>query len=395
MRSFAQSIVETVREPLLVLDAELRVREASASFYRTFQVSQEETVDRLLYELGEGQWNTLPLRKLLDELNTTGQAFIDVEVQHEFPRIGHRTMLLNARRVYGDDDCTPRILLAIGDVTEKQAAQEELKRLKVELEHRVRERTSQLEASIRELEAFCYSVSHDLRAPLRAIDGFSLELLTSYRTQLDDRGRHYLDRIRAGSQRMAQLIDDLLQLSRLSRSDLQLQEVDLSAMALEVAEELRQQEPDRDVAFFIEPRVIGHGDARQLRVILDNLLGNAWKFTGKHPNATIAFGQAECEDGPAYYVRDDGAGFDMAESDKLFGVFQRLHTERDYAGTGIGLATVQRLIHRHGGRVWAQGAVDRGAVFSFTLPIQPESNTTVRSSSRDGGQFLHDGSKDG
>jgi signal transduction histidine kinase len=372
MRPFAQSIVETVREPLLVLDAELRVWEANASFYQAFQVSKGQTEGRPVHELGAGQWNIPPLRQLLDEVNATGQAFRDFEVDHDFPGLGRRAMLLNARRVYRDDDHAPMLLLAIEDVTETKKAQEELRRVNAELEHRVRERTAQLEASNKELEAFCYSVSHDLRAPLRAIDGFSQELLANYAGRLDGQGRHYLERIRAGSQRMARLIDDLLQLSRLTRSELRHQQVDLSGMAREVADELRRREPRREVTFVIEPGVSGFGDSRLLRLVLENLLGNAWKFTTKQSAATIAFGRAESEGGPAYFVRDNGAGFDMAFADKLFGAFQRLHSDRDFPGTGIGLAIVQRVIHRHGGRVWAEGAVEQGARFSFTLPRRPE-----------------------
>jgi signal transduction histidine kinase len=369
MRPFAQSIVETVRESLLVLDAELRVWEANASFYQAFQVSPEQTERRPVHELGAGQWDIPPLRQLLDEVNATGQELRDFEVDHDFPGLGRRAMLLNARRVYREDDHASMILLAIEDVTARKQAQEELRRANAELERRVRERTAQLEASNKELEAFCYSVSHDLRAPLRAIDGFSQELLASYAGRLDDQGRHYLERIRAGSQRMAQLIDDLLQLSRLSRGEMQQQCVDLSGVAREVADELRRREPGRDVTFAIEPGVGGFGDPRLLRLVLENLLGNAWKFTAKHPRATIAFGRAESGDGPAYFVRDDGAGFDMAFADKLFGAFQRLHGDRDFPGTGIGLAIVQRVIQRHGGRAWGEGAEERGASFWFTLPL--------------------------
>ena len=368
MRSFAQSIVETVREPLLVLDAELRVRVANASFYQLFQLSPEQTEGRPLHKLGTSQLDIPSLHQLLDEVNATGQAFSNFAVDHDIAGIGRRAMLLNARRVYHEDDHAPMILLAIEDVTEKKKVQEELRRMNAELESRVRERTAQLEASNKELEAFCYSVSHDLRAPLRAIDGFSQELLTSYTGRLDDKGRHFLERIRAGSQRMAQLIDDILLLSRLSRGDLQYQPIDLSGMAREVADDLRHREPGRDVTFIIEPGVHGFGDSRMLRLVLENLIGNAWKFTAKRPRATIAFGRSESQGGLAYFVRDDGAGFDMAFAGKLFGAFQRLHSDRDFPGAGIGLAIVQRVIHRHDGRVWGEGVVERGATFSFTLP---------------------------
>jgi light-regulated signal transduction histidine kinase (bacteriophytochrome) len=324
------------------------------------------------------------LRQLLDQVNATGQAFKNFAVNHHFAGIGRRAMLLNARRVYHEDDCAPMILLAIEDVTEKKKAQEQLRRLNAELEYRVRERTAQLEASNKELEAFCYSVSHDLRAPLRAIDGFSQELLTSYAGRLDDLGRHYLERIRAGSQRMAQLIDDLLLLSRLSRSDMQYEQIDLSGMAQDVADDLRQRVPERDVTLIIEPGVSGFGDPRMLRLVLENLINNAWKFTSKHRQATIAFGRAESEGQPAYFVRDDGAGFDMAFAGKLFGAFQRLHSDQDFPGTGIGLAIVQRVIHRHGGRVWGEGNVGRGATFSFALPPPPAAPIPDRPLSRQG-----------
>jgi signal transduction histidine kinase len=366
MHSVAQSIVETVRQPLLVLDAGFRVRGANAGFCQAFQVAREQTEGCHLYDLGAGQWNIPRLRRLLDDVNATGQAFSDLEVDHDFPGLGRRVMLLNGRRVYHEDDHAPMILLAIEDVTEKMKAKEKLLRLNAELEYR----TAQLEASNQELEAFCYSVSHDLRAPLRAIDGFSQELLENYAGQFHDQGRHYLKRIRAGSQRMAQLIDDLLQLSRLTRSDIRHQPIDLSDLAREVADNLRQCEPERDVNFVIEPDISALGDARLLRLALENLLGNSWKFTAKHPKATIAFGRAECEGGPAYFVRDDGAGFDMTFAGRLFGAFQRLHSDRDFSGTGIGLAIVQRVIQRHGGRVWGEAAVERGAAFWFTLPYQ-------------------------
>jgi PAS domain S-box-containing protein len=391
MRSVAQSIVETVREPLLVLDAELRIREANTSFYRLFQLSPEQAEGRPFHELGTSQLDIPSLRQLLDEVNDTGKAFWNFAVDHNFAGIGRRAILLNARRVYHEDDHAPMILLAIEDVTEKKKAQEELRQLNAELEYRVRERTAQLEASHRELEAFCYSVSHDLRAPLRAIDGFSQELLTSYAGRLDDLGRHFLERIRAGSQRMAQLIDDLLQLSRLTRSDLQHEQIDLSGMAQEVADDLRRQAPGRDVTFVIEPGVSAFGDPRMLRHVLENLVSNAWKFTAKRLQATIAFGQAESEDGPAYFVRDDGAGFDMAYAGKLFGAFQRLHSDHDFPGTGIGLAIVQRVIHRHGGRVWGEGAVGQGATFSFTIPALSSAPVGDRPPSREGDPRILDG----
>jgi PAS domain S-box-containing protein len=371
VQAFAQSIVETVRHPLLVLDLGLRVRKANAAFRRTFAVAQAETEGRLVRELGGGQWDIPRLREVLEEVARGGRPFEDFEVRHDFPNVGVKVMVLDARRVTNDADGTPMVLLAIEDVTDSRRAWDALYRLNRELDDRVGERTAQLEAANRELEAFAYSVSHDLRAPLRALDGFSDELLRSYPGRvLDDRGQHYLRRLRSGTQRMGRLIDDMLQLSRINRGEMSRETVDLSALAGEVAAELAGGEPGRRVAFAIEPGLSAVGDGALLRVALVNLLGNAWKFTSKKPTATITVGREEHEGVPAFFVRDDGAGFDMAHSSKLFGAFQRLHGEREFPGNGVGLATVQRVVHRHGGRVWAEGSPGQGAAFHFTLPTE-------------------------
>ena len=242
------------------------------------------------------------------------------------------------------------------DITERKRAEEAVK-----------EHATQLEASNQELEAFAYSVSHDLRAPLRSIDGFSQALLEDCADELDTQGKDYLERVRAGCQHMGQLIDDLLNLSRLTRREMHREAVDLSELAERIATRLRQAQAERQVEFVVVNDLIVQGDRTLLQVVLENLLGNAWKFTGTHPRARIEFGVAEVEGQPAYFVRDDGVGFDMAYADKLFGAFQRLHTVEEFPGTGIGLATVQRIVHRHGGRVWAEGAVEQGATFYFTL----------------------------
>jgi signal transduction histidine kinase len=308
----------------------------------------------------------------------------------------------------------------------RDRAQEALRRLNAELEQRVRERTAQLEAANKELEAFAYSVSHDLRAPLRGIDGWSLALVEDCADQLDARGRERLDLVRAEAQRMGRLIDDLLQLSRVTREQMELEPMDLSALAQSIAAALRQSEPARRVEFVIAPGIVAHGDAKLLRIVLENLLGNAWKFTSQQPQARIEFGaipSVECQvssDGrsdewrvtsagtsaewrvtsaekkpavvspstfshqpltmnlqpstinsqpsPVYFVRDNGVGFDMAYAGKLFAPFQRLHKASEFPGTGVGLATVQRIIHRHGGRVWAEAEVGQGATVFFTMP---------------------------
>jgi len=221
----------------------------------------------------------------------------------------------------------------------------------------------ELEGTNRELEAFSYSVSHDLRAPLRTIDGFSQILSEDYGEKLDDEGLDYLARVRTASRHMAELIDDLLDLSRVGRRPLRRERVDLSALATGIAEDLKASGPDREVDFVVEEGVVARCDVGLLKVALENLLGNAWKFTSREERATIRFGAS----GGAFYVSDDGAGFDAAYKDKLFGAFQRLHGPEEFEGTGIGLATVARIVHRHGGEVWAEGAVGEGATFFFTL----------------------------
>lgn len=243
----------------------------------------------------------------------------------------------------------------------------EVEILNLELEQRVKERTSELQATNAELEAFSYSVSHDLRAPLRSIDGFSAALVEDYGESFDAMGKNYLERIRVNSQTMADLIDGLLTLSRLTRAEMRRETVNLSEISADIIQQMRERDPQRKVNALVAPNLIAQGDGRLLRNVLENLLGNAWKFTAKTENARIEFGVTQEEGQTVYFVRDNGAGFDMTYSDKLFGAFQRLHGTKEYEGTGIGLATVQRIVRRHGGRIWAEGQVDAGATFYFTL----------------------------
>jgi light-regulated signal transduction histidine kinase (bacteriophytochrome) len=255
------------------------------------------------------------------------------------------------------------------EISERQQAEQRA----TDLNAGLRQAIIELKSVNKELESFSYSVSHDLRAPLRSIDGFSQALLEDCSQQLDETGQDYLYRIRTATQRMGYLIDDLLTLSRVTRSDMTQETVDLSRIAHRLANDLRQSQPQRLVEFEIQPGLIAKGDRTLLQVVLENFFNNAWKFTAKHPQAKIEFGAIPPGSGlasatqPTYFVRDDGAGFDMSYADKLFGPFQRLHGVQDFPGNGIGLATVQRIVHRHGGRVWAEGAVERGAVFYFTL----------------------------
>jgi signal transduction histidine kinase len=268
----------------------------------------------------------------------------------------------------GKKDEIGLLIAAFNEMLEQiQESHAALHRAHDELELRIEERTAQLTAANQELEAFSYSVSHDLRAPLRGIDGFSQALLEDCADRLDKQGKSHLHRIRAATQRMGLLIDDLLSLSRVTRTEIRKERVDLTAMARSIATELRRNQPDRRVEFRIEDGLASQADPRLLRIALVNLLGNAWKFTSKRTGACIEFGRSAGNGASAYFVRDNGAGFDPVYADRLFGAFRRLHAEQEFPGTGVGLAIVQRIIHRHGGRVWAEGGVAQGATFHFTL----------------------------
>lgn len=263
------------------------------------------------------------------------------------------------------------MLIVVGiDISARRQAEDEVLRLNESLEQRVRDRTAELTAANRELESFSYSVSHDLSSPLRGIDGFARILEEDYQAALDDDGRHYLQRIRAATQRMQRLIDDMLSLARVTRNELAIAELDLSALANRICVELRESEPERKVETLVRPGMEVAGDANLLSVALGNLLRNAWKFTGRHPTARIEFDTQQQNGETVYFVRDDGAGFDMRYAAKLFREFQRMHRQQDFEGSGIGLAIASRIIQRHGGRIWAEGAPGRGATFYFTLPSE-------------------------
>jgi len=218
-----------------------------------------------------------------------------------------------------------------------------------------------------ELEAFSHSVSHDLRAPLRSISGFSQALLENYKDRLDEQGQHCLERLSAASERMAELIDDLLLLSHVARAELKKSKVDLTALARSIMQELQKIQPERQVEFVLAPGLAASGDPNLMRTLLENLLSNAWKFTSKKPQARIEFGMTHHDDKPVFFIQDNGAGFDMTYADKLFKPFQRLHSLAEFPGTGIGLASVRRIVHRHGGRAWAKGNLNEGATFYFTI----------------------------
>jgi light-regulated signal transduction histidine kinase (bacteriophytochrome) len=253
----------------------------------------------------------------------------------------------------------------------QRLARDEVRIMNEDLERRVIERTRQLEAANRELESFAYAVSHDLRAPLRSLSGFSQILLDTASDQLDDGSQKHLHRIQEACQKMSALIDDLLKLSRLSRSEFNARPTNLSQIATEAGNAVRERNPGKNVKLEIQPDIPVLGDARLLRIALENLFDNAWKYTARTAEPLIQFGSETRDDEQVYFVRDNGVGFDMAYASKLFVPFQRLHTEAQFAGTGIGLVTVQRIIARHGGRIWADARPAHGATFYFTLSLPP------------------------
>ncbi|OGP53771.1 MAG: hypothetical protein A2162_03290 [Deltaproteobacteria bacterium RBG_13_52_11b] len=365
-REYAESIVETVREPLVVLDADLKVISVNPSFYQTFKVTPEDTEGRLIYDLGNGQWNISGLRVLLEEIIPRSNQFQNFEVDHQFPGIGRKMMLLNARRIYSKGIGAQMVLLAIEDITQRREAEDEIKKLNEDLSLRAIE----LEAACRELETFTYSVSHDLRAPLLGINGLSRRLLEEYSSRLDAKGRHFLSVIRSGAQKMLQLIDDLLTFSRSEHQEMQLSDIDMGDLAKAVFEELQSITPEHTLSLVIKTLPHARGDRSMIRQVFVNLLSNAIKFTRPKGEGVIEIGCVPGENQNTYYVKDNGIGFDMQYAGKLFGVFQRHHTGEEFEGTGVGLAIVQRIIERHGGKVWAEGKVNEGATFYFTLPIQ-------------------------
>lgn len=362
---YAESIFATAREAFVLLDAELRVRAANRAFYDAFRVTPAEAEGQLLFEIGAGEWNAPGLRHLLREVIPHGHGVRDVEVAHDSPRLGKRTLLLNARRVTRADGPHGRIFLAIEDVTETWATREEARRLREELEDRVKQRTA-------ELEAFSYSVSHDLRSPLRALDGFARILLEEYAADLPADAQAYLGDICRNARKMGQLVDDLLAFSRLGRRAVDRRWIAPAALIQEVLEELRPEQVSRRLEVVVGELPACHADPALLRQVWANLLGNAFKYTRRHDPARVEVGCVERDGERVYFVRDTGAGFDMRYAGRLFGVFQRLHRAAEYDGTGVGLAIVQRVVHSHGGRVWAEAAVDRGATFYFTVPGPPE-----------------------
>lgn len=359
-----RSLVENINEVIISLDPEGRVTYASPVLQKSYGLAPAQIVGQKLTQFIHSD-DRSALAGSLESALAGRKKFVEFRLLGEggvirYMRISSRPLMQQGRTV--------GLTCILSDITEAKLAEDALHKLNDELERRVAERTADLERSNRDLEAFSYSVSHDLRAPLRAIDGFSRILMEEYHDRLDEDGLHNLEVIRSSSTRMARLIDDLLEYSRVSRRELATTPVDMAALVSEVFEEARGAAPQRKIVLQLGAAPPARGDCIMIRQVLANLFSNAVKFTARRAEAVIEVDGEVVGDEVVYRVKDNGVGFDMRYADKLFGVFQRLHGADEFEGTGIGLAIVKHIVERHGGRVWAEGKVDEGASFYFTLP---------------------------
>ncbi len=363
-RTNLESILSSMSDAVIIHDFSGNIFYLNKRALELFNINEQEITNYTIADISSKGMDITELPTIwkkvaLHKTQTIEWTALQISTNKEFPV----HVSINQINWYG----TSAFVAVVRDFTERKQAEEEIKKLNQELEKRVAERTLQLEATNKELKAFAYSVSHDLRTPLRSIDGFSQVLFEDYHGKIDAQGKDYLQRIRSATQRMAQLIDDMLNLSRINRYDINIQQVNLSEMVKEIADNLHESQPERQVEFIIQENIKILADGNLLRIVIENLIGNAWKFTSKKASATIELGMKSHNGKKTYFIRDDGAGFDSKYAQKLFSAFQRLHDSKEFPGTGVGLATVQRIIHRHGGNMWAEGEVEKGATFYFTL----------------------------
>jgi PAS domain S-box-containing protein len=365
------ALLDLAQDAIIVRDLNNRIEYWNAGAARMYGWSAQEARGQVISKLINEEDRTF--QSASEQVITTGEWRGELKQQRKDGRVlwveGNWTLVL-------DDAGKPVSFFAIyTDITKRRAAQMELQQLNLELEGRVHLRTAQLEKANRDLESFSYSVSHDLRAPLGTITGFSQLLAKTDEDKISEKGKHYLGRIRNGAKQMGELIEGLLSLAQMSHQPVDVQEVDLSLLARRVEQACREREPERQVQLHIQDGLNARGDPRLLMTVMQNLLGNAWKFSARQEQARIDVGRDTGVDGqPHYFVKDNGAGFDMAQAEKLFGTFERLHSQAEFSGTGVGLATVQRVVQRHGGRVWAESQVNEGATFYFTLGLGPDTD---------------------
>jgi len=361
---FLENLISHASAPIIVWDAAGRITRFNQAFERLTGYQAEEVLGHEVGMLFPEDRREASLREIARALS--GERWESVEISILRKDGAVRMALWNSAHIHAPDGTTLQAVIAQGvDITERKRMEDEIRDLNADLVRRVRE----LRNLNREMESFSYSVSHDLRAPVRRIEGFTQAILEDFGDRLDETAKGYLSRVGAATQHMIQLIDDMLTLSRVTRTEVVIESVNLSEVARSIIEELQAQDPGRQVAVDIAPGIVVNGDRRLLRLMLENLIHNAWKFTRHSSEPRIAFGVVSADIGTVYFVRDNGAGFDMTHAGRLFGAFQRLHTAEEFEGTGIGLATVRRIVHHHGGEVWAEGAQGEGATFYFTVGV--------------------------